>query len=58
MENSPTIKVLIVCSGNRPSQEEVFDFVKHQAFIYEQMEAVKKAGSIEFGLFLVRGKGF
>jgi len=42
------MKVLIVCSGNAPN----FDFQKHQAFIYDQVEAVKRADAlIEFDYF-------
>ncbi|RDB04320.1 glycosyltransferase family 4 protein [Runella aurantiaca] len=48
------MKVLIVCSGNAPN----FDFQKHQAFIYDQVEAVKRAdSSIEFDYFFISGKG-
>lgn len=46
--------VLIVCSGNAPS----FDFQKHQAFIYDQVEAVKKVdGTIRFDYFFINQKG-
>lgn len=48
------MKVLIVCSGNAPN----FDFQKHQAFIYEQVEAVKKADKmIKFDYFFINQKG-
>ncbi len=48
------MKVLIVCSGNAPN----FDFQKHQAFIYDQVEAVKRADpSIEFDYFFITDKG-
>lgn len=48
------MKVLIVCSGNTPN----FDFQKHQAFIYDQVEAVKKADdTIQFDYFFVNQKG-
>ena len=46
--------ILIICSGNAPG----FDFQKHQAFIYDQVEAVKRAEpDTEFEFFIVRGKG-
>ncbi len=48
------MKILIVCSGNAPN----FEFQKHQAFIYDQVTAVKKADiSIEFDYFFIKGKG-
>lgn len=48
------MKVLIVCSGNAPN----FDFQKHQAFIYDQVEAAKRADpSIAFDYFFITGKG-
>lgn len=48
------MKVLIVCSGNAPN----FDFQKHQAFIYDQVEAVKRADpSIEFDYSFITDKG-
>lgn len=48
------MKILIVCSGNTPN----FDFVKHQAFIYDQVHAVMKCDdSIEFKYFFIKGKG-
>jgi teichuronic acid biosynthesis glycosyltransferase TuaC len=47
------MKVLIVCSGNA----ENFDFRIHQAFIYEQIEAVKKNHNIEYDTFFIKGRG-
>ncbi len=48
------MKVLIVCSGNAPN----FDFQKHQAFIFDQVEFVKRAdSSIEFDYFFINSKG-
>jgi teichuronic acid biosynthesis glycosyltransferase TuaC len=48
------MKILIVCSGNHPG----FDFRLHQAFIYDQIEAVcKNYKDIEYDLYLVKGKG-
>lgn len=47
------MKVLIVCSGNA----ENFDFRIHQAFIYEQIEAVKKYYGVEYDTFFIKGKG-
>jgi glycosyltransferase involved in cell wall biosynthesis len=48
------MKVLIVCSGT-PSD---FDFMKHQAFIYDQMQAIKKLKKeITFHTFFIKRKG-
>jgi len=47
------MKVLVVCSGNVPN----FDFKIHQAFIYEQIESLKKYHSIEYDTFFINGKG-
>lgn len=48
------MKVLIVCSGNAKN----FSFQINQAFIYDQIETIKKIdSSIEFGYFFVKGKG-
>ena len=47
------MKLLIVCSGNA----ENFDFKIHQAFIYEQIEAVKKKYKIEYDTFFIKGGG-
>ena len=48
------MKVLVVCSGNAKN----FDFQKHQAFIYDQVEAVKKADpGISFDYYFISRKG-
>jgi teichuronic acid biosynthesis glycosyltransferase TuaC len=48
------MKILIVCSGNAPG----FDFQKHQAFIYDQVLAVKQElPEIQFEFFFIKGKG-
>ena len=48
------MKILIVCSGNAPN----FDFEKHQAFIFDQVEALKQVDkTIQFDYFFVKGKG-
>ena len=47
------MRVLIVCSGNA----ENFDFRIHQAFIYEQIEAVKKNYNVEYDTFFIKGRG-
>lgn len=47
------MKVLIVCSGNAPN----FNFRIHQAFIYEQIEAVKKYYGIDYDTYFINGKG-
>jgi teichuronic acid biosynthesis glycosyltransferase TuaC len=48
------MKILIVCSGNA----ENFDFKKHQAFIFDQVEAVKQIDpAIAFDYFFVTKKG-
>lgn len=47
------MKVLIVCSGNAES----FKFEIHHAFVYEQIEAVKKHYNIEYDTFFIKGKG-
>jgi teichuronic acid biosynthesis glycosyltransferase TuaC len=48
------MRVLIVCSGNAPN----FELQKHQAFIYEQVEALKQAdATLTIDYFLVQGKG-
>jgi len=48
------MKILIVCSGNAPN----FDFRIHNAFVYEQIEAVKSLYNIEYDTFFIKGKGF
>lgn len=50
------MKILIVCSGNAPKGQQ-FDFKLQQAFIYEQVEALKKLG-LQFDYFLITKKGF
>ncbi|AFN75909.1 glycosyl transferase group 1 [Melioribacter roseus P3M-2] len=47
------MKVLIVCSGNAPD----FNFQIHQAFIYEQIETVKRYYHIDYDKFFIKGKG-
>jgi teichuronic acid biosynthesis glycosyltransferase TuaC len=48
------MKVRIVCSGTRPD----FDFKIHQAFIYDQVEAIKELNNdIQFRYFFIRQKG-
>ena len=47
------MKVLIVCSGNVTN----FDIKIHQAFIYDQVEAIKKLDrDIGFDYFFIKGK--
>lgn len=46
--------MLIVCSGNARN----FSFERNQAFIYDQVEAIRKNDlSIEFGYFFIKGRG-
>lgn len=46
--------ILIVCSGNAPN----FELQKHQAFIYDQVQALQQAdATLEVDYFVVRGKG-
>lgn len=48
------MRILIVCSGNAPN----FDVRLHQAFIYEQVEALKQLDtSLQFDYFFIQGKG-
>jgi teichuronic acid biosynthesis glycosyltransferase TuaC len=49
------MKVLIVCSGNFPDPERNFSI--HQAFINDQMVAIKKQFDVDFDVFLIKGKG-
>jgi glycosyltransferase involved in cell wall biosynthesis len=49
------MKVLIVCSGNAPTNQ-VFDLRLHHAFIYEQVTELEKLGVV-FDYFYVEGKG-
>lgn len=49
------MKVLIVCSGNAKN----FSFQINQAFIYDQVNAIKKLNDkIEFDYFFIKGKGW
>jgi len=47
------MKILIVCSGNVID----FKFEIHQAFIHEQIEAIKKIYNIEYDTLFIKGKG-
>lgn len=48
------MRLLIVCSGNAPQ----FDVKRHQAFVYEQVEAVKELDkTLELDYFFITGKG-
>lgn len=47
------MKVLIVCSGN----VENFNFIIHHAFVYEQIEIIKKMYNVEYDTFFIKGKG-
>jgi len=47
------MKILTVCSGNVDN----FDFKIHRAFIYEQIESVKKRYNLDFDTFFIKGKG-
>lgn len=54
MPENKEIRVLVVCSGNAVN----FHFQKHQAFIYDQINAVKKVNpEIQFDTFFIKGKG-
>lgn len=46
------MKILIVCSGNI----ENFSFEIHQAFIYEQIEEIRKLGWV-YDTYFIKGKG-
>ena len=47
-------RILIVCSGNAPD----FDVKKHQAFVYDQVEALKQVDeTLRFDYFFIKGKG-
>jgi hypothetical protein len=47
------MNVRIICSGTAPG----FDFKTHQAFIYDQVEAMAAANpSIKFSYFFIRQK--
>ena len=48
------MRILIVCSGNAPN----FNFQKHQAFIYDQAEALKRVNTkLLIDYFFITGKG-
>lgn len=48
------MRILIVCSGNTPD----FDFRIHQAFVYDQAEAIiRNYPDVEYDVFLIKGKG-
>ncbi len=48
------MKILVVCSGNAPG----FNFKIHQAFIYDQIEAVcRQDSALTYDCFFVKGKG-
>ncbi|MFC5413081.1 glycosyltransferase [Larkinella bovis] len=48
------MRILVVCSGNKPD----FDLRLHQAFIFDQVEALKQFDStLQFDYFFIRGKG-
>lgn len=48
------MKVLIVCSGNAPN----FSFEIHQAFVYDQVNAISKAyPECSFSYYFIKGKG-
>lgn len=47
------MRILIVCSGTAPN----FNFSIHQAFIHEQIEAVKKKYELDYDIFLIKSKG-
>lgn len=48
------MKILIVCSGNALN----FEFSRHQAFVYDQAEALKRAfQGISIDIFPIKGKG-
>ncbi|SOD81254.1 glycosyltransferase [Spirosoma fluviale] len=49
------MRILIVCSGNAPN----FDVRKHQAFIHDQVEAVKQLDhGLQIDYFFIKGKGW
>lgn len=48
------MKILVVCSGNMPN----FDLQLHQAFIYDQVCALKAVNpTIEIDFYFIKGKG-
>jgi teichuronic acid biosynthesis glycosyltransferase TuaC len=50
------MKVLIVCGGNGPG-DVPFNFRINQAFIYEQIEALKENFSVAYDTFFITGHG-
>jgi len=50
------MKVLIVCSGNTPIENDVFDFKTNQPFVYEQIESMSESG-VEYDTFFITEKG-
>ena len=48
------MKILIVCSGN----QENFKFEINHAFVFEQIEAIKKIHNIKYDTYLIKGKWF
>ncbi|MBL4654313.1 MAG: glycosyltransferase family 4 protein [Bacteroidia bacterium] len=51
------MKILIVCSWNQKIYDSFKKDINLGHFIYEQVEAVKKLGDIEFEVFFIKGKG-
>jgi len=47
------MNILIICSGTA----ENFKFEIHQAFVYEQIEAIRKIYNIEYDAFFIKEKG-
>ena len=47
------MKILIVCSGNADN----FDLQLHHAFVYEQIESLKKDFDVEYDTFFIIGNG-
>ncbi len=47
------MKILVVSSGN----VKEFNFILHHAFVYEQIEFIKKDFNIEYDTFFIKGKG-
>ena len=55
MEKREFMKVLIVCSGNYP--EPIANFSIYKAYIYDQIEALRKYHNIQFDIYFIVGKG-
>lgn len=53
MLETETMKVLVVCSGNAKN----FNFKTHKAFVYEQIEALKKYFDVDYTTFFIQEKG-